>query len=404
MEARRFCRQHGVAREDARLIEFLVREHLTMSNVAQKQDLSDPDVITAFAQRVGNERYLTALYLLTVADIRGTSPRCGTPGRASCSKICTAPPARAGRAGARCRALIEARKREALGAGPERPALRGAQEALGHAGRGLLHAPRGRRHRLAHPPPRATWARSSPWCVHASHWLGEGPAGAGVRRRPERPVCTHLRLLRPGGFSILDARVHTASNGYALDTFQVVSASMQGHYRELTHMVENDLAQSHRAGRPLPEPGRKRVSRRVKSFPSPPRHAAARRKAQRWLLGISASDRTGLLYLVARVLARHQLSVQLAKVSTLGERWKTPFWCRAMNCRTIFGRSRSRRSCCTRCRSEGWGGRGGSLQTSRGTGAPRRLRQQLQTQLFQKPLCLALAAAMASRYPPAHPA
>ncbi|HNI76802.1 MAG TPA: [protein-PII] uridylyltransferase, partial [Giesbergeria sp.] len=75
MEARRFCRQHGVTREDAKLIEFLVREHLTMSNVAQKQDLSDPDVITAFAQRVGNERYLTALYLLTVADIRGTSPK-----------------------------------------------------------------------------------------------------------------------------------------------------------------------------------------------------------------------------------------------------------------------------------------------------------------------------------------
>ena len=48
-------------------------------------------------------------------------------------------------------------------------------------------------------------------------------------------------------------------------------------------------------------------------------------KAQRWLLGISASDRAGLLYLVARVLARHNLSVQLAKVSTLGERVEDTF-------------------------------------------------------------------------------
>ena len=48
-------------------------------------------------------------------------------------------------------------------------------------------------------------------------------------------------------------------------------------------------------------------------------------KAQRWLLGISASDRAGLLYLVARVLARHGLSVQLAKVSTLGERVEDTF-------------------------------------------------------------------------------
>ena len=59
----------------AQLAEFLVREHLLMSQVAQKQDLSDPDVIRAFAQHVGNERQLTALYLLTVADIRGTSPK-----------------------------------------------------------------------------------------------------------------------------------------------------------------------------------------------------------------------------------------------------------------------------------------------------------------------------------------
>ena len=48
-------------------------------------------------------------------------------------------------------------------------------------------------------------------------------------------------------------------------------------------------------------------------------------KAQRWLLGISASDRAGLLYLVARILARHQLNVQLAKVSTLGERVEDTF-------------------------------------------------------------------------------
>jgi [protein-PII] uridylyltransferase len=73
-EVRTFCRQHQIGKEDAQLIEFLVGEHLTMSHVAQKEDLSDPEVIGSFAQRVGSERNLTALYLLTVADIRGTSP------------------------------------------------------------------------------------------------------------------------------------------------------------------------------------------------------------------------------------------------------------------------------------------------------------------------------------------
>jgi UTP:GlnB (protein PII) uridylyltransferase len=76
--ARAKCGASAAARidaEDCKLIEFLVREHLAMSRVAQKEDLGDPAVIAAFAKRVGNERYLTALYLLTVADIRGTSPK-----------------------------------------------------------------------------------------------------------------------------------------------------------------------------------------------------------------------------------------------------------------------------------------------------------------------------------------
>ena len=75
LEARRFCREHGLPTEDTQLVEFLVAHHLTMSSVAQKQDLSDPEVVRRFADVVGTERRLVALYLLTVADIRGTSPK-----------------------------------------------------------------------------------------------------------------------------------------------------------------------------------------------------------------------------------------------------------------------------------------------------------------------------------------
>jgi [protein-PII] uridylyltransferase len=64
-----------VAAEDSELIVWLVRQHLLMSRVAQKQDLSDPAVVGDFARIVGDERHLIALYLLTVADIRGTSPK-----------------------------------------------------------------------------------------------------------------------------------------------------------------------------------------------------------------------------------------------------------------------------------------------------------------------------------------
>ena len=328
MEARRFCRQHGVAREDAKLIEFLVREHLTMSKVAQKQDLSDPDVITAFAQRVGNERYLTALYLLTVADIRGTSPKVWNAWKGKLLEDLYRATLRVlgGRA-PDAQAIVEARKREAL--------VLLALSALPFEAHKKLWDTLDVSYFMRHEAADIAWHTR-----HLSRHVGtqqpvvrarQSLAGEGLQVLVYAPDQSDLFARICGyfdraGFSILDARVHTAHNGYALDTFQVVSATLQGHYRELTHMVENDLSHAIVQGGPLPEPGRKRVSRRVKSFPITPRVTLRPdEKAQRWLLGISASDRAGLLYLVARVLARHGLSVQLAKVSTLGERVEDTF-------------------------------------------------------------------------------
>ncbi|HEX7952606.1 MAG TPA: [protein-PII] uridylyltransferase, partial [Burkholderiales bacterium] len=74
-DAARFCRAHGLPREDTELVTWLVEQHLMMSATAQKQDLSDPDVVRAFTDKVRDYRRLVALYLLTVADIRGTSPK-----------------------------------------------------------------------------------------------------------------------------------------------------------------------------------------------------------------------------------------------------------------------------------------------------------------------------------------
>ena len=98
------------------------------------------------------------------------------------------------------------------------------------------------------------------------------------------------------------------------------------HYHELVNMVESELADTLEHPGPLPAPSRGRVSRRVKSFPFAPRvDLQPDEKAQRWLLSISASDRTGLLYSVARVLARHHINLQLAKITTLGERVEDTF-------------------------------------------------------------------------------
>src|SRR5690606_31733763 len=73
-DALAFCQRHQLSAADTELIVFLVYDHLSMSMVAQKRDISDPTVIADFAKHVSTPRRLSALFLLTVADIKGTNP------------------------------------------------------------------------------------------------------------------------------------------------------------------------------------------------------------------------------------------------------------------------------------------------------------------------------------------
>jgi [protein-PII] uridylyltransferase len=322
-EVRRFARQHGIAREDTRLIEFLVKEHLSMSRIAQKSDLSDPDVIQAFAKQVGNERYLTALYLLTVADIRGTSPKVWNAWKGKLLEDLYRYTLRVlGGHAPSPDAEVEAHKREAL--------VQLALHSLPHEAQKKLWDTLDVSYFMRHDADDIAWHTR-----HLSRHVGTAHPIVRARRSPvgeglqvlvytaDQPdlfarICGYFDH---GDFSILDARIHTARNGYALDTFQVVTTGLQDHYREMTAMVEAELARVIAEGGPLPEPSRGRLSRRVKSFPVTPRVTLKPdEKAQRWLLSISASDQAGLLYKVARVLARHRINLQLAKVNTLGER------------------------------------------------------------------------------------
>ncbi len=342
---RHFCRQHGIARADAQLIEFLVAQHLSMSRVAQKQDLSDPDVIQAFAKHVGNERNLTALYLLTVADIRGTSPKVWNAWKGKLLENLYHGTLRT--LGGRAPdpdTEIEARKREAL--------TLLALHALPHQAHKALWDTLDLSYFMRHQADEIAWhtrvltrqlahqARPSPSVPSADAAAGLKPSIVRARLWPEGEglqvlvyasdqsdlfarICGYFDN---AGFGIQDARIHTTLDGQALDTFQVIAPTLAEHYRELIAMVESQLARTIDQRGPLPEPGKSRLSRRVKSFPIAPRvDLQPDEKAQRWLLSVSASDRTGLLYGMARVLARHSVSVELAKVSTLGERVEDTF-------------------------------------------------------------------------------
>ena len=333
-DVRLFCKHHGIAIEDAKLSEFLVGEHLTMSRVAQKEDLSDPEVITAFAKRVGNERYLTALYLLTVADIRGTSPKVWNAWKGKLLEDLYRYTLRVlgGRA-PDADAEVESRKREAL----TTLALY-AEPFEGHkalwdtldisyfmrhdASDIAWHARQLSRHVNKSPKAQAIVRARRSSAGEGMQVLVYTPDAADLFAR----ICGYFDQ---AGFSILDAKIHTAKNGYALDTFQVVSPDLNNendHFRELAAMVEAELDRTIENPGALPAPSMGRISRRVKSFPIAPRvDLRPDEKAQRWLLSVSASDRVGLLYLIARILAKHGINLQLAKVTTLGERVEDTF-------------------------------------------------------------------------------
>ncbi len=327
-DARRFCRDHGLAADDCDLVVFLVEHHLGMSNVAQKQDLADADVIARFAALVKTERRLIALYLLTVADIRGTSPKVWNAWKGKLLEDLFRATRRAlvGTA-VTAHALLDSRKEESLRilrlyglADDARNALWDQLDVvyfLRHSAEDIAWHTRSLFFRVNTDKPvvRARLAR-----------IGEG-AEVLIYVQDQKElfarVCGYFDSRNLG---ILDARIHTTRHGYALDTFLVTDNGHAPHYRELLTQVEHELAEWISQQRDLPPPVRGRMSRQSRLFPVTPEvRLQPDERGSRHLLAVTATDRLGLLYSVARVLAQHQLNVHSAKILTLGERAEDVF-------------------------------------------------------------------------------
>jgi [protein-PII] uridylyltransferase len=327
-DARRFCREHGMTRDDGALVVWLVQHHLTMSQVAQKQDTSDPDVIRQFAALVGNERRLTALYLLTVADIRGTSPKVWNNWKGKLLEdLYRITLAVLGGAQPDEHAELKSRKEEAL-------ALLRLETVPENAHRALWDE-LDVGYFLRHDAADIAWQTR----VLYRHVEADAPI---VRARPS-PVGQALQVLvyvrdradlfagicayfDRNGLSVLDARINTTRHGYALDNFIVVHTEEDVQYRDIANLVEQQLTDRLSRDVPLPEPAKGRLSRLSRTFPITPRvDLRADERGQYYILSVSANDRPGLLYAIARVLAEHRVGVHAARINTLGERVEDVF-------------------------------------------------------------------------------
>jgi [protein-PII] uridylyltransferase len=324
-----FCDEHELAEEDTELIVWLVRHHLVMSHVAQKQDIADPDVVAAFAWFAKDERHLTALYLLTVADIRGTNPKMWNSWKGQLLEGLYNQTRRLLLSGGQAPAqgIIKERKEEALSL----MLFHGIRESAHEQFWNLLDTVYFLRHS----------AEEIAWHTRALHYRIDteepvvkarlNPHGDGIEvmvyTKDQRDLFARMvGFFGRAGYNILDARIHTTQHGYALDSFIMLDVTGRDSDRNMINYVEHELTERLTWQTPPERPAQGRISRQVKHFPLAPQVSIENdEKGAQFVLSVSATDRPGLLYTVANVLTAHGASLRTAKIMTLGERVEDTF-------------------------------------------------------------------------------
>jgi [protein-PII] uridylyltransferase len=329
-DAIRFCREHGLARADAELIAWMVENHLVMSSTAQKQDLSDPEVISGFATLVRDERTLTALYILTVADVRGTSPKVWNAWKGKLLEDLYRSTRRILRGETEYAAsAITEKKEQGLRIFRQYVPTPGKEEALWKT----LDDHYFQRFEVAEISwhTRTLWSRVTPEKPIVRARLS--PVGEGLQvlvYAPDQPglfarITSFFERMQ---FDVAAAKIYTTQHGFALDSFQVLTRTRgEGeHYGDLIRKMEAGLAERIAAAGPVEALPAGRVSRWVKHFPIEPRvDIVADRRPGRWVVSVSCADRSGLLSSVARIFFKHELNLVDARVTTLGARAEDVF-------------------------------------------------------------------------------
>ncbi len=343
VDARAFCLEHGLDDHDASLVAWLVKQHLLLSTTAQKKDIGDPDVINEFAAVVGDQRHLDYLYLLTVADVRGTNPNLWNSWKGSLFQD-----------------LYKATSR-VLERGDDNPLEHrqlimetrdAAREALHQSGissenMAAVWSAFDDNYFLRHRAREVVWhtewladsdMQSDTGLVDIRHRQdSEGVEAALYTKREKHTFAHTTAVLDELGMTIVDARIVPLNNGYSLDTFvfmeldertEVDEARMNKIRRSLTRVLtadDDDILRVTRA-----------VSRQARMFSTPTqvdfeKHA----QAGQTVMELIAADRPGLLSTVGRVLIENDINILAAKIMTIGERAEDVFYIENENGETL---------------------------------------------------------------------
>lgn len=335
VDAARFCKSHDLNKADTALVSWLVETHLKMSATAQKSDLSDPNVIEGFASLVGNERRLTALYLLTVADIRGTSPMVWNAWKARLleslyheTKRALSDPA------FHAKQIITRRIEEAS----EKLQRFGISQATYEN----MWQRFGDNYFVRHETDEIAWQSrlltphlnsTTPIVRARLSSYGDG-IQVMIYTKDQNDIFARIcNFFDRMGYNIVGAKIYTTKHDYALDSFIILDQDNKSvSYSGLLKFIETQLTEKLSSKETLESPLKGRISRQVKHMPIQAQLTIRDEpENNQTLLDMVTNDRPGLLATVAQQFLQHDVALHNAKINTLGNRVEDTFLISARN-------------------------------------------------------------------------
>lgn len=343
IEVINFCSSNGISQADTHLISWLVRHHLLMSSTAQKKDISDPEVVADFAEKVGNVTYLNHLYVLTVADMNATNPQIWNSWRASLMKQLYTQTRRILRADIDAPTnrfdMIASNKQQArqlLQNDADLQAIEQLWEELGDE------------YFLREIPSDIVW-HSKAIMAHEMVYLSQSeqnglvPPLVILREHQELTLdaiqvfiytqdqpnlfAVTVAVFDQMNLDVLDARIITATRDFALDSYVLLDRQgtlLTDEYRqqELIERLKQAFLKP-----TLPKLAQRRIPRQLKHFNVPTKvNFEFNAQAKQHMMTLETLDQPALLARVGQVFLQHNIEVHYARITTLGERAEDIFY------------------------------------------------------------------------------
>jgi len=332
VDAEAFCLEQGLGRYEARLVAWLVRNHLILSITSQKKDISDPDIIHDFARHVGDQVHLDYLYVLTVADVRGTNPKLWNAWKARLFEQFYERTKRALRRGLESpvdqEELIRETQEQVRAKMPEV-----AAELVSRVWSQWTEA-----YFLRYTPEEIAWQTAlladrhpqddTPLVAIRQLTDRGGTAVLSYAPRRLRSFARTTAVLDQMGLNVVDARLITSANGFSLETYVVLEdngavIADAARIREIEQGLWRNLQQPEDA----PATVTRRAPRQVRMFSTPTQvNFSVDSRNGRTILELIAADRPGLLSEVGKVFRTERVAINGAKIMTVGERAEDVFY------------------------------------------------------------------------------